>query len=143
MRSTARKESFLIARLNRKPDFPKSSWHGWTLHVVSVVAAIWFPLAAVLTPANVALSPPTTTLLREVSAQVRFVLGDRHYNTPELHENRDQADRLKVPTRPCLVDLTTSQILLDTSSTSPYNRFIEVGSLCAFLIWEANGWRIV
>ena len=99
MRSTARKESFLIARLIRKPDFPKSSWHGWTLHVVSVVAAIWFPLAAVLTPANVALSPPATALLREVSAQVRFVLGDRHYNTPELHENCDQADRLKVPTR--------------------------------------------
>jgi hypothetical protein len=24
---------------------------------------------------------------------VRFVLGDRHYNTPELHENCDQADR--------------------------------------------------
>ena len=27
---------------------------------------------------------------------MRFVLGDRHYNTPDLHENCDQADRLLV-----------------------------------------------
>ncbi len=38
-------------------------------------------------------------LLREVPAEVRFVLGDRHYNTPELHENCDQADRLLVTTK--------------------------------------------
>jgi Transposase DDE domain len=62
------------------------------------VAAIWFPLAAVLTPANVADSEPAPALLREVPAEVRFVLGDRHCNTSELHENCEQADRLKVPT---------------------------------------------
>src|SRR5260370_41968631 len=38
-------------------------------------------------------------LLREAPAEVRFVLGDRHYNTPELHENWDQADRLLVTTK--------------------------------------------
>ena len=67
--------------------------------MVSVVAAVWFPIAAVLTPANVADSEPTPSLLREVPAEVRFVLGDRHYNTPELHENCDQADRLLVTTK--------------------------------------------
>jgi hypothetical protein len=86
-----------------KPIGPASGWHalvyGWKLHVVSVVAAVLFPIAAVLTPANVADSEPAPALLREVPAEVRFVLGDRHDNTPELHENCDQADRLKVPTK--------------------------------------------
>jgi hypothetical protein len=55
------------------------------------VAAVWFPIAAVLTPANVADSEPAPALLREIPVEVRFVLGDRHYNTPDLHENCDQA----------------------------------------------------
>jgi hypothetical protein len=38
-------------------------------------------------------------LLREVPAEVRFVLGDRHYNTPELHETCKQADRVLVTTK--------------------------------------------
>jgi len=53
----------------------------------------------VLTAANVADSEPAPDLLREVPAEVRFVLGDRHYNTPELHETCDQADRLLVTTK--------------------------------------------
>jgi hypothetical protein len=73
--------------------------YGWKLHVVSVVAAVWFPIAAVLTPTNVADSEPAPALLREVPAEVRFVLGDRHYNTPELHENCDQADRSLMTTK--------------------------------------------
>ena len=89
--------------IDTEAHWTKSGWHGWAygwkLHVVSVVAAVWFPLAAVLTPANVADSEPAPDLLREVPAEVRFVLGDRHYNTPDLHENCDQADRLLVTTR--------------------------------------------
>ncbi len=81
----------------------KSGWHGWVygwkLHVVSVVATVWFPIAAVLTPANVADSEPAPALLREVPVEVRFVLGDRHYNTPELHEHCAQADRVLVTTK--------------------------------------------
>jgi len=69
------------------------------LHVVSEVAAVWFPIAATLTPANIADSEPAPTLLREVPADVRFVLGDRHYKTPELHADCDQADRLLVTTK--------------------------------------------
>jgi hypothetical protein len=81
-------------------DFPKSGWHGWVygwkLHVVSVVAAVWFPVAAVLTPANVADSEPAPELVREVPAEVRFILGDRHYHTPELRQLCEQDDRLLV-----------------------------------------------
>ena len=51
-----------------------------------------------LTPANVADSDPAPELLREVPAEVRFILGDRHYNTPELHEICARDDRLLVTT---------------------------------------------
>ncbi len=67
--------------------------------MVSVVAAVWFPLAAVLTPAHVADSDPAPDLLGEVPAEVRFVLGGRHYNVPELRSLCDQQDRLLVTTR--------------------------------------------
>ncbi len=89
--------------IDTEAHWTKSGWHGWVygwkLHVVSVVAAVWFPIAAVLTPANVADSEPAPNLLREVPADVRFVLGDLHYNTPDLHENCDQADRLLLTTK--------------------------------------------
>lgn len=63
------------------------------------MAAVWFPIAAVLTPANVADSEPAPALLGEVPAEVRFVLGDRHYNTPALREFCEQAERLLVATQ--------------------------------------------
>ena len=44
------------------------------------------------------MSPPAPALLREVPAEVRFVLGDRHYNTPDLHEVYELDDRLLVTT---------------------------------------------
>jgi hypothetical protein len=76
--------------IDTEAHWTKSGWHGWVygwkLHVVSSVAAVWFPIAAVLTPANVADSERAPALLGEVPAEVRFVLGDRHYNTAELQE---------------------------------------------------------
>lgn len=89
--------------IDTEAHWTKSGWHGWVygwqLHVVSVVAALWFPSAAALTPAKIADSEPAPTLLSEVPAEVRFVLGDRHYNTPDLHENCALADRLLVTTK--------------------------------------------
>ena len=89
--------------IDTEAHWTKSGWHGWVygwkLHVVSVVAAVWFPVAALLTPANIADSEPAPLLLREVSAEVRFVLGDRHYNTPDLHEDCQRANRLLVTTK--------------------------------------------
>jgi len=65
----------------------------------TVAAAVWFPIAAMLTPANLTVSRSAPVLLREVPAEVPFVLGDRHYNTPDLHKHCEQADRLLVTTR--------------------------------------------
>ena len=89
--------------IDTEAHWTKSGWHGWVygwkLHVVSVVASVWFPIAAGLTPANIADSEPAPALLSEVPAEVRFVLGDRHYNTPALREYCAQADRLLVTTQ--------------------------------------------
>lgn len=89
--------------IDREAHWTKSGWHGWVygwkLHVVSVVAAVWFPIAAVLTPANIADSEPAPHLLAEVPADVRFVLGDRHYNTPDLRTDCECHDRLLVTTQ--------------------------------------------
>jgi len=71
--------------------------YGWKLHSVSV-AAVWFPSAAVLTPANVADSDPAPDLLGEVPAEVRFVLGDLHYNVPDLRRCCALQNRLLITT---------------------------------------------
>lgn len=63
------------------------------------MAAIWIPLAAELTAANVADSDQAPTLLREVPPEVRFVLGDRHYHRDELRELCMQDGRLLVTTQ--------------------------------------------
>jgi len=88
--------------IDPEAHWTKSGWHGWVygwkLHLVSVVAGVWFPIAALLTPANIADSEPAPALLAEVPAEVRFVLGDRHYNTPDLRESCEQTDRLLVAT---------------------------------------------
>ena len=97
------KGEFPHTSIDPEAHWTKSGWHGWVygwkLHVVSVVAAVWFPVAAMLTPANIADSDPAPELLREVPAVVRFILGGRHYNTPELREHCEQADRLLVTTQ--------------------------------------------
>jgi hypothetical protein len=90
--------------IDTEAHWTKSGWHGWVygwkLHVVSVVAGLWFPIAALLTPANVADSDPAPALLCEVPAEVRFVLGDRHYNTPELRASGSSAGDDQVWTLP-------------------------------------------
>ena len=52
-----------------------------------------------LTAATVADSNPAPDLLREVPSKVRFVLGDRHYHTPDLGSLCEQDDRLLVTTK--------------------------------------------
>jgi hypothetical protein len=89
--------------IDTEAHWTQSGWHGWVygwkLHVVSVVAAIWFLVAAVLTEANIGDSDPAPELLREVPADVRFVLSERHYNTPDLHALCERDDRLLVTTK--------------------------------------------
>jgi Transposase DDE domain len=74
--------------IDTEAHWTKSGWHGWVygwkLHLVSTVAGVWIPLAAELTPANIADPEPAPGLLAELPAEVRFVLGDLHYNAPTV-----------------------------------------------------------
>lgn len=73
----------------------KSGWHGWVygwkLHLITTVAGVWLPLAAALTPANGDDAELALSLQEHLPAEVRFLLGDRHYNTPGLRQ-RCRAD---------------------------------------------------
>ena len=86
--------------IDTEAHWTKSGWHGWVygwkLHLVTTVAGVWIPLAATLTPANRDDGDEALTLLRDLSAEVRYVLGDRHYNTPELRERCAQAERILI-----------------------------------------------
>jgi hypothetical protein len=70
----------------------KSGWHGWVygwkLHLITVVADVWIPLAAELTPANADDSTEAAKLIVigkcQLPPEVRYLLGDTHYNTPLL-----------------------------------------------------------
>jgi hypothetical protein len=70
----------------------KSGWHGWVygwkLHLLTVVASVWIPLAAELTPANADDSGEAGKLIImdkcDLPPDIRYLLGDQHYNTPLL-----------------------------------------------------------
>jgi hypothetical protein len=76
-------------RIDTEAAWTKSGWHGWVygwkLHVVVTVSdTVWLPLAADLTPANVADNAQAPLLLATLPAEVTAVLGDQHYNDPAL-----------------------------------------------------------
>ena len=76
--------------IDTEAHWTKSGWHGWVygwkLHLVSTAAAVWIPLAAELTPANEADNEIALVLVPELPVELRFLLGDQHYNDPELAE---------------------------------------------------------
>ena len=86
--------------IDTEAHWTKSGWHGWVygwkLHIVATVAAVWIPLAAELTAANSADSEIAPELICRLPAEVRFVLGDRHYNTSELREQCSDDGRILV-----------------------------------------------
>ena len=63
-------------------DWGKSGWHGWVyggkLHLASLVADCWIPLAAALTTAHVHDATVAPTELPELPLDTRYVLGDTH-----------------------------------------------------------------
>jgi len=71
-------------------------WYGWKLHLACTVTAVWIPLAARLTVANVHDSAPAPELIRQLPLEVRYVLGDNHYNTPVLRTQCELGNRLLV-----------------------------------------------
>ncbi len=74
-------------------------WYGWKLHLACAVASVWIPLAAELTPANTADNEVAPSLIRQLPFEVRYVLGDTHYNDPKLRTACELSDRLLVASR--------------------------------------------
>jgi hypothetical protein len=76
--------------IDTEAAWTKSGWHGWVygwkLHLVSIVASVWIPLAADLTPANTADNEIAPALIRELPLERLYVLGDRHYNAPNVRQ---------------------------------------------------------
>jgi hypothetical protein len=74
--------------IDTEAGWSKSGWHGWwygwKLHLAVTVGAVWIPLAAELTVANHADNEVAPRLLEQAPPEVRYVLGDTHYNDPEL-----------------------------------------------------------
>jgi hypothetical protein len=88
--------------IDTEAHWSKSGWHGWwygwKLHLAVSIGRYWIPLAAEFPVANVADSEVAPVLLPQLPAEVRFVLGDQHYNTPELHRECGRHNRVLVAT---------------------------------------------
>jgi len=89
--------------IDTQAHWTKSGWHGWVygwkLHIACVVAAVWIPLSAQLTPANEADNEIAPTLIYELPSEARFILGDLHYNAPNVREVCEQTGRILVTTK--------------------------------------------
>jgi hypothetical protein len=63
------------------------------------VGAVWIPLAAELTVANRGDNEGAPSLLMQLPGEVRYVLGDTHYNDPELRQQCHRRNCELVATR--------------------------------------------
>jgi Transposase DDE domain len=89
--------------IDTEAGWSKSGWHGWwygwTLYLAIVVGSVWIPLAAELTVANRADQEVAPHLLEQVPLETRDVLGDTHYNDPELRTQCQRRGAELVATR--------------------------------------------
>jgi hypothetical protein len=89
--------------IDTEAHWTKSGWHGWVygwkLHLVATVAAVWIPLAATLTPANEADNEVAPELIWELPAEARYLLGDLHYNAPNVARTCQGTGRILVTTQ--------------------------------------------
>ena len=76
-------------------------WYGWKLHFACAVTSFWLPLAAELTVANTYDGHVAPALIRQLPAEVRYVLGDRHYDDEanQVHTACRLSDRILVTTK--------------------------------------------
>jgi Transposase DDE domain len=88
--------------IDTEAHWSKSGWHGWwygwKLHLAVSIGSVWIPLAAEFTVANVSDSEIAPLLFTQLPAEVRYVLGDQHYNTPELRAECSRHNRELVAT---------------------------------------------
>jgi DDE family transposase len=89
--------------IDTQADWTKSGWHGWVygwkLHLAICVCEVWIPLCARLTPANTADNEVAPHLIKELPEEARYVLGDIHYNAPNVREACESTERYLVTTR--------------------------------------------
>ena len=89
--------------IDTEAGWTKSGWHGWVygwkLHLVATAAAVWIPLAAALTPANTADNEVAPPLIEELPTELRYLLGDRHYNAPNVRQAWESFNRFLVTTQ--------------------------------------------
>jgi hypothetical protein len=89
--------------IDTEAGWTKSGWHGWVygwkLHLAIAVCEVWIPLCARLTPANTADNEVAPLLIEELPDEVRFVLGDIHYNAPNVREACQSPERFLVTTK--------------------------------------------
>jgi len=138
--------------IDTEAHWTKSGWHGWVygwkLHVVSAVAAVWIPLAADLTPANVADNEVAPPLIWELPSEMRYLLGDLHYNAPNIRKECNKADRILVTTqyitliripmavRKCVVSSTNCVLWLLRTSMSISKVSLMVMDKCLQRAWS-------
>ena len=76
--------------IDTEAHWKKSEHHGWVygwkLHIACTVASVWIPLAAYLTPANEDDGAVAPKLIKALPEETHFILGDTHYNTPEVRK---------------------------------------------------------
>lgn len=88
--------------IDTEAGWTKSGWrgwvYGWKLHLVCAAAAVWIPLAARLTAANTADNKEAPALIRELPAELRFLLGDRAYRDHALEALCEQRQTILVTT---------------------------------------------
>ncbi len=76
--------------IDTEAGWSKSGWHGWwygwKLHLAVTVGSVWIPVAAELTVANRGDNEVAPVLLAQLPGDVRFGLGDTHYNDPTLRQ---------------------------------------------------------
>jgi hypothetical protein len=89
--------------IDTEAAWTKSGWHGWVygwkLHIAVTVGSVWIPLSARLTPANAADNTIASLLIEQLPDEARFVLGDTHYNAPNVQEACAQGERFLVASR--------------------------------------------
>jgi hypothetical protein len=74
-------------------------WYGWKLHLAVAVGWVWIPLAAELTAANISDEAIAPKLIEQLPAEVRYALGDTHYNAPEIRRHCNERGIELVATR--------------------------------------------
>jgi len=89
--------------IDTEAHWSKSGWHGWwygwKLHLAVSLGNLWIPVAAEFTAAHVADREVAPLLLTPLPAEVRSVLGDQHYHTPDLRLECARHNRELVATR--------------------------------------------